>query len=75
MTIGIGYFAGGLALVAYSVFCFYVGAKRPQKLFRVAKLKFGKSKSDDGVSKLCYLWATLMLLAGISVFVLGYMKG
>lgn len=75
MTIGIGYFTGGLALVAYSTFCFYVGLKRPEKLFRVAKLKFCKNKSDDLISRLCNLWAALMLIAGISVIIIGYIRG
>lgn len=74
MTIGIGYFVGGLVLVLYSVFCFYVGFKRPEKLFRVAKLKFGKDKEDAVVSKICYVWALVMLAAGIAVFVLGYLN-
>ena len=74
MTIGIGYFVGGLVLIAYSIFCFYVGIKRPEKLFRVAKLKFGKNKEDVFVSRLCKIWATIMLIAGIVVFVLGYLN-
>ena len=28
MTIGIGYFIGGLVLVAYSILCFYVAFKK-----------------------------------------------
>lgn len=74
MTIGIGYFVGGLILILYSAFCFYVGLKRPEKLFRVAKLKFGKNKEDAFVSKICYVWASLMLIAGIVVFILGHLN-
>ena len=74
MTIGAGYFAGGLILVLYSIFCFYVGIKRPEKLFRVAKLKFGKNREDAFTSKLCKIWASIMLIAGIAVFVAGYMN-
>lgn len=74
MTIGIGYFLGGLFLIVYSIFCFYVGIKRPEKLFRIAKLKFGKNKKDAFIAKLCKIWASIMLIAGIIVFILGYLN-
>lgn len=75
MTIGIGYFIGGLVLIAYSALCYYVGIKRPTALFKLTKAKIGaKKKSDEFVAKFCIVWATLALIAGIAVFVLGYIN-
>ena len=75
MTIGIGYFIGGLVLVLYSILCYYVGLKRPAALFRLTKAKLGaKNKSDEFVSRFCLIWATIALAAGIVVFVLGYLN-
>ena len=75
MTIGIGYFIGGLVLVLYSILCFYVAIKRPEALFKLTKAKIGaKNKSDDFVAKFCLVWASIALVAGIVVFVLGYVN-
>ena len=75
MTIGIGYFIGGLVLIAYSALCYYVGIKRPASLFKLTKAKIGaKKKSDEFVAKFCIVWATIALVAGITVFVLGYIN-
>ena len=75
MTIGIGYFIGGLVLIAYSALCYYVGIKRPAALFKLTKAKIGaKKKSDEFVAKFCIVWETIALVAGITVFVLGYVN-
>ena len=75
MTIGIGYFIGGLVLVAYSVLCFYVAIKKPAALFKLTKAKIGaKNKSDAFVEKFVKIWAVIALIAGITVFVLGYVN-
>ena len=75
MTIGIGYFIGGLVLVAYSILCFYVAFKKPAALFRLTKAKLGaKNKSDAFVQKFVTVWAVAALIAGITVFVLGYVN-
>lgn len=75
MTIGIGYFIGGLVLVAYSILCFYVAIKKPEALFKLTKAKLGaKNKSDESVQKFIKIWASVALLAGIVVFVLGYVN-
>ena len=75
MTIGVGYFIGGLVLVAYSILCFYVAIKKPAALFKLTKAKIGaKNKSDEYVQKFVKIWAAVALLAGIVVFILGYVK-
>ena len=75
MTIGIGYFIGGLVLLAYSALCFYVAVKKPAALFRLTKAKIGaKNKSDEFVQKFVKIWASVALIAGIAVFVLGYVN-
>ena len=73
MTIGVGYFIGGLVLVAYSVLCFYVAFKKPAALFKLTKAKIGaKKKSDEYVQKFLKVWASIAMLAGVLVFALGY---
>ena len=75
MTIGIGYFIGGLVLLAYSVLCFYVAFKKPEALFKLTKAKIGaKNKSDEFVQKFVTVWASAALIAGIAVFVIGYIR-
>ena len=75
MTIGIGYFIGGILLLAYSIFCFYVGIKRPASIIRIVKAKIGaKKKSDDFAAKFCIIWASVALIACIIVFVAGYIN-
>ena len=75
MTMGIGYFIGGLVLVAYSILCFYVAFKKPEALFKLTKAKIGaKNKSDEFVQKFVTVWASIALIAGIVVFVLGYVN-
>lgn len=75
IDIGIGYFIGGLVLVAYGNFCFYVAVRKPEALFRLTKAKLGaRKKSDESVQKFLYVWASIVLLAGIVVFVLGYVN-
>ena len=75
MTIGIGYFIGGLVLVAYSILCFYVAIKKPAALFKLTKAKLGaKNKSDEFVQTFVKVWASVALLAGIVVFVMGYVN-
>ena len=75
MTIGVGYFIGGLVLVAYSILCFYVAFKKPAALFKLTKAKIGaKKKSDEFVQKFLKIWASAALIAGIAVFVLGYVN-
>ena len=75
MTIGIGYFIGGLVLVAYSALCFYVAIKKPAALVRLTKAKLGaRNRSDAFVQKFVSVWATVALIAGITVFVLGYVN-
>lgn len=49
MTIGMGYFLGGLFLILYGIMCFYVGFRKPEKLFKITKMKLGKKKSDETV--------------------------
>ena len=72
MTIGIGYFIGGLVLILYSALCFYVGFKRPKTLFKITKIKLGNKMSDDTVTKVCYVFSVLAVIAGVIVFYLGY---
>lgn len=74
MTIGIGYFLGGLALLLYALLCVYVGYKKPAKLFKITKLKLGKNKSDETIAKICYVWALIVAVISIVIFVLGYMN-
>ena len=75
MTIGVGYFIGGLVLVAYSILCFYVAIKKPAALFKLTKAKIGaKNKSDEFVQTFIKVWASVALAAGIAVFVLGYVN-
>lgn len=75
MTIGIGYFIGGLVLLAYSILCYYVALKKPAALFKLTKAKIGaKNKSDEFVVKFILIWASIALIAGIVVFVLGYVN-
>ena len=74
MVIGTGYFIGAVVLLLYSIFCYYVGLKRPEKLIRIVKLKIGKNSTDDRAAKFCVIWATLVLIAGIVVIVLGYVN-
>lgn len=75
MTIGIGYFIGGLVLILYSILCFYVAFKKPKALFNLTKAKIGaRKKSDEFVVKFVTIWASLALLAGIVVFILGYVN-
>ena len=75
MTIGVGYFIGGLVLVAYSILCFYVAFKKPAALFRLTKAKIGaKNKSDEFVQRFLKIWASIALIAGITVFVLGFLN-
>ena len=75
MTIGIGYFIGGLVLLAYSALCFYVAIQKPASLFRLTKAKIGaKNKSDEFVQKFVTVWASIALIAGILVFILGYVN-
>lgn len=75
MTMGIGYFIGGLVLVAYSILCFYVAIKKPAALFKLTKAKIGATnKSDEYVEKFVKIWASAALIAGIVVFVLGYVN-
>ena len=75
MTIGVGYFIGGLVLVAYSILCFYVAIKKPAALFKLTKAKLlATNKSDEFVQKFLKVWASVALIAGIAVFVLGYIN-
>ena len=75
MTIGIGYFIGGLVLLAYSILCYYVALKMPAALFKLTKAKIGaKNKSDEFVVKFILIWASIALIAGIVVFILGYVN-
>ena len=74
MTMGIGYFVGGLVLVLYSILCFYVGFKRPTTLFKITKMKFGNKLSDDAVTKVCYVFSVIAVIAGMIVFYLGYVN-
>ena len=75
MTIGVGYFIGGLVLVAYSILCFYVAIKKPAALFKLTKAKIGaKNKSDEFVEKFVKIWAAAALIAGVIVFALGYIN-
>ena len=74
MTIGAGYFFGGLILILYAMLVFYVGKQKPEKLFRLTKAKLGGKFSDETVVKICYVWSVVALIIGISVFVLGYIN-
>lgn len=74
MTIGVGYFLGGLFLILYGIMCYYIGLKRPDKLFKITKIKVGRNKSDDTVSKICYVFGTITIIAGIVIFIIGYVN-
>ena len=74
MTIGAGYFFGGLFLILYGIMCFYIGNKKPTTLFKITKMKLGKSRSDETIVKICYIFSAITVIAGIVVFVLGYIN-
>ena len=74
MTIGIWYFVGGLALILYAAMCVYIGARKPARLFRITKLKLGGKMADETVVKICYIFSAITCIAGIVVFVIGYMN-
>ena len=74
MTIGIGYFLGGMFLILYGIMCFYIGNQRPDKLFRLTKMKLGGKLADEKVVKICYIFSAITIIAGLAVFVLGYIN-
>ena len=74
MTIGIGYFLGGLFLILYGIMCFYIGFKKPKTLFKITKMKLGKKRSDETIVKICYIFSAVTIVLGIVVFYIGYMN-
>lgn len=74
MTMGIGYFVGGLFLIFYGIMCFYIGFKRPTTLFKITKMKLGNKMKDETVVKVCYVFSAIGFIAGIVVFYLGYVN-
>lgn len=74
MTIGVGYYIGGLVLILYGIMCFYIGFKKPTKLFKITKLKVGKKKSDETVVKICYVFSAITIIAGIIVLTVGFLN-
>ncbi len=75
MTIGASYFFGSLAAFLYAALCVYIGYKRPGALFKIAKMKVGKNRSDKAVSNVCYGAAVVMGIVGFVVLSLGVMAG
>ncbi len=74
MTIGIGYFIGAVAALLYSAMCFYIGNKKPKALFKIAKMKLGKNKSDETVVKFCYVFSVIAFIIAVFVIVLGFVN-
>ena len=74
MSMGAGYFIGGTVLILYAIFCIYVGVKRPEKLFKITKMKLGRNKTDDAVAKIVYVWSGICIVVGIVIYVLGVMN-
>ena len=74
MKIGMGYFIIGGLILIYSIFCFYVGIKKPADLFDVMKEKLGGGRDDGFTEKFCFSIAVITLIAGIAVLVFGYTR-
>ncbi len=73
MTIGASYFFGALAAFLYAALCVYIGYKRPTALFNITKMKVGKNRSDETVSKILYVVAAVMFVVGLVVLYFGVM--
>ncbi len=73
MTIGASYFFGALAAFLYAALCVYIGLKRPAALFKITKMKLGKNRSDETITKILYVVAGVAAVVGIVVLYLGVM--
>jgi hypothetical protein len=71
-----GYLVGGIACVAYALFCFGIGLLKPQSLLRFVKRKlkmFGGSKepSDRATAITCIVFGVLATAGAVILFVVG----
>jgi len=64
-----GYIIGGIACLLYAAFVLYIGIKRPPKLLRFVKMKFGKNMSDNAAAVVCYVFGGLAAAGAVVLFV------
>ena len=71
-----GYLVGGIACAVYALFCFGIGALRPQSLLKLVKQKLkmftgSKEPSDRATAITCYVFGGLGVAGAVLLFVLG----
>ena len=73
---GIGYLLGGIACLLYAVLVGYFGGIRKSPgLLRLVKMKLSKNMSDEAAAKTCLVFAIIVLVVGIFLFIFGGIKG
>ena len=66
-----GYVIGGIACILYAAFVYYIAIKRPPAIIRLIKKKLSKNMSDDTAVIISYVFASIALVGGIVLFILG----
>ena len=65
-----GYTIGGIACVLYAVIVYIIAIKRPRAIINLIKKKlFSKNMSDNTAAIICYVFASIALIAGIVLFI------
>jgi hypothetical protein len=72
----IGYLVGGIACVAYALFCIGIGVFKPQSLMRMVKQKLklfagSKELSDRATTITCAVFGALGLIGAAVLFIVG----
>ena len=73
---GIGYLLGGIACLLYAVLVgYYGGIKKSPGLLRLVKMKISKNMSDDAAAKTTLIFAVIVLVGGVFLFIFGAIQG
>ncbi len=49
--------------------------KKSPGVLKLIKMKLNKNMSDDAAAKICLIWAGVILVVGIFLFILGAIQG
>lgn len=65
-----GFLIGGIVCVLYAAVVYFIAIKRPPGIMRIIKKKLGGKISDDGAAIVSYIFASIVLVGGIVLFIL-----
>ena len=71
-----GYLLGGIACLLYALLVGYFGGiKKSSGLLKLVKMKINKKMSDEAAAKVTLIFAGVVLVVGIFLFIYGAMQG